>query len=136
MEEVEEEEEEVKNDYENDDAGRYGWQSEVGMIVMLLGWAGWVVERAHGMWLLVPDYIVDKGTIKHHKTDEKSTHFAAHIPPSIFSLKKVIPLQLEPIQLRVGMIKNPNVDGETCTIVLSFCFGLVPTQKHYLLLEL
>ena len=30
----------------------------------------------------------NKGTSKFHKTDEKITHFAVHIPPSIFVIFK------------------------------------------------
>ena len=36
---------------------------------------------------LVPDDTVYKGTNKHNKMDEKSTHFAVHISPSIFDSK-------------------------------------------------
>ena len=32
----------------------------------------------------------NKGSSKHHKTDEKNTHFAVHVSPSIFGLKKPI----------------------------------------------
>ena len=35
-----------------------------------------------------------------------------------------------PIQFFSGQIKNPNVDGETSTTVLSVSFGLVPTQEN------
>ena len=36
---------------------------------------------------MVPDYNVHNGTIKRHKMDKKTTHFAVHIYPSIFGLK-------------------------------------------------
>ena len=36
---------------------------------------------------MVPDDTVHKGTSKNHKTDEKITHFAVHVPPAIFDLK-------------------------------------------------
>ena len=39
---------------------------------------------------LVPDNILHKGTSKPHKIDKKITHFAVHVSPSIFGLKKPI----------------------------------------------
>ena len=48
--------------------------------------------------VLVPDDTVHKGISKCHKMDEKGTHFAVHVSPSIFGFKKIIPLHLSPFQ--------------------------------------
>ena len=52
---------------------------------------------------LVPDNTLHKSTSKHHKMDEKSTHFVVHVSPSIFGLKKNSPLRPAPIQKRSGL---------------------------------
>ena len=46
-----------------------------------------------------------------------------------FIYRKISPLHPEPIQLRSGMIKNPNVDREACTTFVRFVFSLVLTPK-------
>ena len=35
---------------------------------------------------MIPDYTVNKGTSKCHKTDEKRTHFSVHVPPSLIGV--------------------------------------------------
>ena len=76
---------------------------------------------------MIPEGTVHKVTSKRHKTDEKSTHFVLHVPPSVFGVKKIIPLHPAPIQKYSGLyIKPPqylwiNVDHR----FVSF-WGLVP----------
>ena len=44
----------------------------------------------------------NKGTSKRQKTDEKSTHFAVQVYPSIFGLKKLAHYTHKPLNDAVG----------------------------------
>ena len=66
---------------------------------------------------LAPDSTVHKGTSKIHKTDEKSPIWRCTFLHQ-YSIKINTPRHLAPILLHSEMIKNPNVDGETCTALL------------------
>ena len=53
---------------------------------------------------MVLENIVHKGSTKFHKTDEKITHFALQIPPSIFEFF-IFPLHASPFQKFSGLYK-------------------------------
>ena len=85
---------------------------------------------------------VHKGTSKRHITDEKTTHFAVRVPPSIFDLLKIHYTQQRFKELLphynqhhfkdvVGYRLNLfiNIDQETCTTISSGFWGLFPTPK-------
>ena len=76
----------------------------------------------------------NKGASKRHKTDKKSTHFAVHVPPSIFGLKK-IPPHPEPIQKCSGILGKKCWQRNTHA-VLYFVFVLFQSKNIYIFLEL
>ena len=95
----------------------------------------------HASWFTNPQVVEgelnNKGTSERHKTEE-NTNFAVHIPSSVFYSKIYIPLNPDPFNCAVGLLKtNPNVEREICTALLSVFFGLVNTRNIInILLEL
>ena len=80
--------------------------------------------------LLVLDDTVYEGTSKRQNMDERSTHFAVHVSPSIFNKNKCIsPLNPSPIQLLSGMIFLPMPKEKGEPPFCQFFLGLVPTKK-------
>ena len=74
------------------------------------------INAKHNNNGLIPDVTAHKGSSKHHKTDEKSPILWCRFLHQ-FRLNFFSPLHPAHIQKCIGLIKNPNSDGETCTTV-------------------
>ena len=63
--------------------GVFGSSVEISLERERKSWAAlvWNLEVYTTCSRLVPDDTVQKGTSKHHKMDEKITHFAVHVLP-------------------------------------------------------
>ena len=87
--------------------------------------------KGFNTWL-DPDDTLHKSTSKRHKTDEKLPILqCTFLHQYLEFLKIIIPLNPAPFKECIGIIKNPNIGGETCTTVLSvYSFGSNP--KNYL----
>ena len=73
-----------------------------------------------------------KGISKHHKTDEKAPILRCTFPHQDLDFSLNIPPHSAPFQKCSGVTNiNTNVDGETCTTVLSF-FWFGSNTKIYL----
>ena len=84
-------------------------------------------------YILVTYATLQKGASKHHKTDEKSTHFAVHVSPSIFNKIKNFPTILRAHLIAHGYYKKKRMLTEKrAPPFFSSCFGLVLTPETFI----